>query len=312
MPPVRSTTRPTSPGTSSAGGERRVQRLAPVALLMVALLAIGLAGCGGQSTNATASATRTPVPSPTAPPSPTASPTPNPAALIPGWRLSWWDEFDGPNLDTTKWSVVSDAPGGYQHCCLNGNLAAWSPDDVSLAGGALRLTTERRSFQGHAYTSGAVSTKGKFDFLYGRLDIRARLPRGDGLWPAFWMLPSDFSGSGDPAYEMDVAEALGQWPRTDFMVAWQNSQRTGYCEYNGPDFTTGYHVYSFVWSATSISWQIDGTQRCSFTRGVPTTRMELILNTFIGGAWPVPPNASTVLPQYTDIDYVRVYSPAAA
>ena len=158
-----------------------------------------------------------------------------------------------------------------------------------------------------------MTTKGKFDFLYGRLDIRARLPKGDGLWPAFWMLPSGYQGSGgsDVPYEMDVAEALGQWPHTDFMVAWQGLQRTGYCEYDGPDFTAGYHVYSFVWSATSISWLIDGTQRCSFTRGVPTTRMEVILNTYIGGPWPVPPDASTVLPQYTDIDYVRVYTPAA-
>lgn len=308
----RSATQSTRTRSMPLHGGRRVERLATLALQIVGLLAVVLAGCGtSQSTTAIRPATPTPVPSPTATPAPTATPTPNPAALIPGWNLIWWDEFDGPSLDATKWNVVNDAPGGYQHCCLNGNLAAWATDDVSLTGGALRLTTERRSFQGRAYTSGAVSTKGKFDFLYGRVDIRARLPKGNGLWPAFWLLPSDYSGSGDVAYEVDVMELLGQWPRSDFMVDWIGGQRNGYCEYKGPDFTAGYHVYTFVWSATSISWLVDGAQRCTFTRGMPNTHMELILNTFIGGAWPVPPDASTVLPQYTDIDYVRVYSPAA-
>lgn len=308
MQPASSTTRSIQLSAARLLRGRPVQHLATMALLMVAVLAVGLAGCGSsQSTSGTNAARRTP----SAIPSPTPSPSPNPAALIPGWKLIWWDEFDGPSLDATKWNVVSDAPGGYQHCCMSGNLAAWAPDDVSLVGGSLRLTTERRSFQGHAYTSGAVSTKGKFNFLYGRLDIRARLPRGNGLWPAFWLLP-DVPGSANLPYEVDVAEALGQWPHTDFMVAWDGSQRTGYCEYNGPDFSADYHVFSFIWTASSISWQIDGTQRCSFTTGVPSTRMELILNTFIGGSWPVPPDASTVLPQYTDIDYVRVYTPASA
>ena len=100
---------------------------------MVALLALGLAGCGtSQSSQGRVAATPTPsaLPSPTA----TATPTPNPAALIPGWTLTWWDEFNGPSLDATKWNVVSDAPGGYQHCCMSGSLAAWAPDDVSLVG----------------------------------------------------------------------------------------------------------------------------------------------------------------------------------
>ncbi|HEX6818804.1 MAG TPA: glycoside hydrolase family 16 protein [Ktedonobacterales bacterium] len=303
-----STTRSTPPRATSPGRGWPVQRLATpaaMALLMAALLFVGLAGCGtSQSHQGTAAA------SPSAIPSATASPTPNPAALIPGWTLIWWDEFDGTSLDATKWTVVSDAPGGYQHCCLRNTLNAWAPDDISLVNGSLRLTTERRSFQGHAYTSGALATKGKFDFLHGRVDIRARLPKGNGLWPAFWLLPSDFQGSGYAPYEVDVAEALGQWPHTDFMVAWVGSQRTGYCEDDGPDFTAGYHVFTFIWTATAITWQIDGTQRCSFTTGVPTARMELVLSTSIGGSWPVPPDASTVLPQYTDLDYVRVYAPA--
>jgi beta-glucanase (GH16 family) len=307
MYPASSVTRSTPSSAAPPRRGKATQRLATMALLVVGLLAVALAGCGSGGQGFT-SARATPTPSPS-----TATATPNPAAQVPGWNLIWWDEFNDPSLDTTKWSVVSDAPGGYQHCCLRNTSNAWAPDDVSLVGGSLRLTTERRSFQGHAYTSGAVATKGKFDFLYGRVDIRARLARGNGLWPAFWLLPSDFAGSGGSGYapfEVDVMEALGQWPRTDFMVDWVGAQRIGYCRYDGPDFTADYHVFSFVWTTTSISWLVDGTQRCKFTKGMPTVRMELILNARIGGSWPVPPDASTVLPQYTDIDYVRVYSAA--
>ncbi len=109
-----------------------------------------------------------------------ASPTPTtiPATQYPGWKLAWRDEFSGAKLDTTKWTVVSDAPGGFHHCCLGNTLNAWMPDDVSLVGGSLRLTTERRAFQSDAYTSGAVTTQGKFDFLYGRAVLRGGVESG--------------------------------------------------------------------------------------------------------------------------------------
>jgi beta-glucanase (GH16 family) len=227
--------------------------------------------------------------------------------------LAWQDEFDGPSLDTSNWTVVSDAPGGFHHCCLNNTLNAWAPDDVSIVGGNLRLTTERRNVQGRAYTSGAVTTLGKFDYLYGRLEIGARLATGDGLWPAFWLLPVDMtsSASGIAQYEVDMTETLGETPHTDYMVDWIGSWHQ-YCQYDGPDFTAGFHEYTFIWTADALTWLIDGVQRCEFHRGMPTTRMYLTLNTRIGGSWPVPPDATTVLPQYTDIDYVRLYTPAVA
>jgi beta-glucanase (GH16 family) len=110
-------------------------------------------------------------------------------------------------------------------------------------------------------------------------------------------------------YEVDMTEALGQTPRTDYMVDWVWSWHR-YCAYTGPDFTVGYHIYTFIWTAEAITWLIDGVQRCGFHYGMPTTRMYLTLNTRIGGSWLVPPDANTVLPQYTDIAYVRFYAPA--
>lgn len=233
------------------------------------------------------------------------------AAQLRGWTLVWNDEFNGPHLDATKWTVVNDAAGGYHNCCLGNTLNAWVAGDVSLVGGNLRLTTERQTFQGHTYTSGAVTTEGKFDFFYGRLDIRARLPKGDGIWPAFWLLPTDTSQfvDGFANYEVDMMEYLGQDPHTDYMVDWVGA-RNRYCVYSGPDLSATYHVYSFIWTPTAITWLIDGVQRCQFHQGMPTTPMYLILNDRIGGSWPVPPDTSTVLPQYTDIDYVRIYTVA--
>jgi len=300
MPPTSSATRSMSSRAFRTRRRRRGGRVWLVAAMTLLLVAGALASHTliGQAFDLSHAATQTP--------------TPDPAARLPGWTLVWWDEFAGPRLDGTKWTIVSDAPGGFHHCCLNNTANAWIANDVTITKGALRLTTEGRAFGGHAYTSGAVTTQGKFDYLYGRLDIRARVPRGNGLWPAFWLLPTNTpSATSTVGYEIDVMEALGQDPHTNYMVNWVGAQHQ-YCRHTGPDFSADYHVYSFIWTAKSISWLIDGTQRCARQYGMPTTRMNLILNTRIGGSWPVPPDASTVLPQYTDIDYVRVYAAAAA
>lgn len=292
--------------------------LAACALTLLSFALMLLPGCAatsvtGQGGARSHAAKQTPTSTATATPTPTIpAPTQTAAAewtaaRLPGWALAWYDEFDGSTLDASKWNVVSDAPGGYQNCCLRGTLGAWSADDVSVANGTLQLKTERRAYLDKSFTSGAVTTQGKFSYLYGRMDIRAQIGAGDGLWPAFWLLPEDMQGYY-AAYEVDMMEALGQDTHTDYMVDWENNHNT-YCQYTGPDFAADYHVYSFVWNATSISFSIDGTQRCSFASGMPTVPMYLILNDRIGGAWPVPPDASTHLPQQISIDYIRVYTP---
>jgi beta-glucanase (GH16 family) len=172
----------------------------------------------------------------------------------------------------------------------------------------LRLTTERHDYQGKSYSSGAVTSKDKFDYLFGRLDISARLSKGNGFWPAFWLLPTQtVLVNGWASHEVDMMEYLGQDPYTDYMVNWWGPQKE-YCAYTGPDFSADFHLFTFIWTPTSLTWLIDGTQRCQLTHGVPDAKMFLILNDRLGGDWPVPPDASTVLPQYLDIDYVRVYS----
>jgi beta-glucanase (GH16 family) len=149
-----------------------------------------------------------------------------------------------------------------------------------------------------------VTTQSKFDFLYGRMDIRAQLPYGQGIWPAFWLLPT-VQPAPLASHEVDIVELLGQDPNLAYMVNhWYTSRR--YCTFTGPDFSRGYHVFSFVWSATSLEWYIDGTRRCEVTEGIPDTKMYLLLDTYTGG-WPGPPDQTTPFPEYTLIDYVRIY-----
>lgn len=244
--------------------------------------------------------TAQPQPGQTVPTNPSGPPAP------PGWTLVWNDEFNGAGIDPTKWNIESDDPGGHVSCCLTNGLQFWSADDVTVQNGILRLTSEQRWEGGKRYTSGAVSTLNTFGFKYGRVDIRARLPKTKGIWLAFWMLPVRQTWQGLPPHEVDITELLGQNPATIYMVNHWGSQKQS-CDYTGPDFSADYHVFSLVWDSSALTWYVDGIRRCQVSQGIPDEDMYFVLNTYVGGSWPGPPNATTVLPQYTDIDYIRVY-----
>lgn len=224
-----------------------------------------------------------------------------------GWQLVWDDEFDGAALDTTKWNVVSAAPRGYTSCCLGDGLQYWDPSAVAVRDGRLVLTSARQPAGGRQYTSGAVTTEGKFALRYGRIDIRAQLPRGNGLWSAFWLLPAGEQVHAYASHEIDMMETLGQDPHTVYVVNHWSGQYHQYCDFSGPDFSAAAHDFSLVWQPGSIDWYVDGVRQCHLTQGVPDQAMYLLLNTYVGGSWPTPPDSSTAFPQYTSIDYVRVY-----
>ncbi len=148
-----------------------------------------------------------------------------------------------------------------------------------------------------------IQTQNLFAFQYGRIDIRAKLPGTQGIWPGFWMLPPN---EAIPAFEIDIMELLGQDPHTVYMTNhWGSNQQQ--CWYTGPDFTAAYHVFSVVWQPGSLTWFIDGIQRCHLTQGVANTSMYILLDTWIGGTWGGPSDNTTVFPAYSSIDYVRVY-----
>ncbi|HPF99172.1 MAG TPA: family 16 glycosylhydrolase [Kiritimatiellia bacterium] len=215
------------------------------------------------------------------------------------WQQIWSDEFTGPAIDATKWRVEDAA------LVKNNELQYYAPDDVYIEDGKLVIRSQQRAMGDREYTSGLVESKGKFSFLYGRVDIRAKLPRGQGLWPAHWMLPAD--GSWPP--EIDIMEIVGSQPEALVMSlhngAWPDLDSQSF-DTLGPDLSADFHVFSLEWEPGSIRWLLDDVQQFAVTRGVPSIPFYLILNTAVGGSMPGNPDETTVFPQYHVIDYVRV------
>lgn len=227
----------------------------------------------------------------------------------PAWTLVWSDEFDGPALDRSKWTVMDATRPNY-----DGGINYYDPSNVYLQNGNLVLRTEyhRRQVGRNVelYSSGKVKSEGKFSFLYGKVDIRAKLPTTQGLWPALWMLPAD--DTWPP--EIDIMESLGNDPSRVYMTLhWGPRKKPLHyqAKFDGPNFAADYHVFSVEWEAGQIHWLVDGVERGAAVKNVPTRAMFLLLNTSIGGEWPGPPGRETVLPQYFLIDYVRFYKRAS-
>jgi beta-glucanase (GH16 family) len=220
------------------------------------------------------------------------------------YKMVWQDEFNGSTVATSKWDVQT--AGGVPSCCLWDGKQQWSAANVTERNGQLSLLSTGSAKTG--YTSGAVSTIGTYSFTFGRVDIRAKMPKGDGLWTGFWMLPVSGFSNGYAANELDIVEMLGQDTHTAYFTGhWNYGKQQMQCAGKAlPDLSASFHIYSLIWTPTSVTWLLDGTQRCVMTQGVPQTAMYLIMNTYVGGSWPVAPNASMVFPQTTAIDYVRV------
>ncbi len=219
------------------------------------------------------------------------------------WKLVFDDEFNQPFLDTGKWNIETSDATGYHNCCLGYGVQYFTSDALFFGNGALQITTKKQHMGPYAYTSGAITTENKFSFLYGRVDIRAKLPKTQGFWPALWLLPNNSVGIAP--FEIDMMEFLGNDPTTIYMTNHRGRQQDQGL-YLGPDFSQNYHVFSIVWNQYSITWYIDGIQRFQTSQGISNKSMYLIINSSLGGGWPGNPNASSIFPQYMSIDYVRV------
>lgn len=224
-----------------------------------------------------------------------------PQELEGGWRLVWHDEFNGRALDLSKWRPEAAA------LHKNNEAQYYSPNHAYLENGHLVLKSEKRKVGRRPYTSGLVETLNRFAFTYGRVEIRAQLPGGQGIWPAHWMMAHD--NRWPP--EIDIMEMLGHDTKRVYMTLhygedWREHRSTGE-SYRGPDFTQDFHVFAVEWEKDQIRWFVDGVQRHAVDHDIPFIPMRLILNTAVGGDWPGYPNKRTVFPQFHRIDYVRVY-----
>jgi beta-glucanase (GH16 family) len=221
-----------------------------------------------------------------------------------GYHLTFDDEFKGNKLDTSKW--IDSYPDGVR-THSNGEQEYYAPDGYRVHNGHLELIAERRSMGGMPYTSGIVTTYGKFAQEYGWFEIRAKFPKGKGLWPAFWLLPADKSWPP----EIDVLEILGHQPNKVYMTnhyVGEDSSHVGDGgNFVGPDFSAAYHTFALQWTPTALTWYVDGVPRFRTTRHVPHVPMYLLVNLAVGGYWPGMPDDTTHFPAIMYVKYVRVY-----
>lgn len=225
-----------------------------------------------------------------------------------GWRLVFHDEFNGDALETGRWKTAY--PWGRDRRDL-GELQRYIPEAFAFSDGSLQIIAEPSEREGYAYTSGLISSHASFAQEFGRFEIRARLPRGQGLWPAFWLLPVE--GSWPP--EIDVFEALGDDTETVYMTAhWGigggHQQRKA--TFTGPDFAADYHTFAVEWTQRNIAWFVDGIKRHEVRGKSPRGPMYLLANLAVGGEWPGTPDASTPFPAVFAIDYIRAYEAVPA
>lgn len=213
------------------------------------------------------------------------------------WRLVWQDDFNGSTLDAQAWNVVEAPP------FKNNELQTYALKNVSVEDGCLKIVSTEKDGN---YLSGAVTTENKQLFQQGKIEIRARLPEGKGIFPALWMLPQ--SGADYP--EVDIIEFLGDKPKEIWHV--MHYEQDGkklrvYEKVLGSSYNDDYHVFSIEWTDDGVVWRIDGEQTLSTEKYIPNDKMYLYINTAVGGNWPGSPDTQTAFPQTMLIDYVKYY-----
>lgn len=244
------------------------------------------------------------------------------------WQLVWSDEFEGDVIDSSKWNYINGA-GGYG----NNELQFYSDreENVRVEKGNLILEAHEEEYKGSPYTSAKITTQDKGDWTYGRYEIRAKLPIGQGIWPAFWMMPTDYDvyGAWPACGEIDIMELLGHQPSiTHGTLHYGNPYK-----YSGTSttldkgtFNDAYHIFAIEWLPGEIRWYLDGElfqvqdEWHSNAGGIgedltfpaPFDRdFYMQFNLAVGGNWPGSPDDSTVFPQQVVVDWIRVYESAS-
>ena len=237
-----------------------------------------------------------------------------------GYDLSWSDEFDGSVINEAFYSF--DLGDGCPDLCGWGNeeLQIYSNEakNVFVGDGKLNIVaTQEGDIEFH---SARLTTKDKVEFQHGRIDIRARVPKGQGIWPAFWMLGANIDEVGWPACgEIDIMEAVGHEPLEVHGTAhWGPeggpNQFKGGTFFNDEEFIEAFHVFTLLWEQNKITWYVDEEEYFTLSGadvGNSPYRFDndfyFLFNVAVGGRWPGNPDETTVFPQTMEIDYIRVF-----
>jgi beta-glucanase (GH16 family) len=297
-------------------------------------LLVLLASCGGGGGSGGGSDV-TPPPPPPPPPTgnvnisnPTLTVADNsPVSSGGALTLVWSEEFNGTRLDPQKWYFESGDGSQYGIPGWGNNELQWYlPDSAAISNGALVITARRESSNGKSYTSARINTRDRFAFKYGRIEARMKLPKGQGLWPAFWLLPQDLAyGVWAASGEIDIAEAVNLGAAGGNNIfgvihyggSWPNNVSSGETYQVATDVTADFHTYALEWDVAELRWYVDGilfaVRNSWFSSAAPfpapfDRRFYILLNVAVGGNLPGAPSTSTVFPATMEVDYVRVYS----
>lgn len=237
--------------------------------------------------------------------------------------LVWNEEFNGTSLNTSDWNYEIGT-GPNNNGWGNNELQYYRQENTSVSNGILTIEARDDFFGGSRYTSSRLTTEGKKSFQYGRIDVRAGMPYGQGIWPAIWMLGNSFATSGWPfCGEIDIMEMVGGNVAgggdnvTHGTAHWAdiNGNRAQFGDskkLSRGALADEWHVYSIEWDSTKIEWYFDDKKY----HELDITPAELaefnqpfffILNVAVGGDWPGPPDNTTTYPQRMFVDYVRVF-----
>src|SRR5690625_121540 len=244
------------------------------------------------------------------------------------WELVLSDEFDGTEMNMDNWRFDHPENGRY-----NGEIQSYTDQNAWVEDGNLIIEAREEEFtesdgQTYDYTSSKLITQGKQTWTYGKVEVRAKMPTGQGMWPAIWMMPEDepYYGTWPVGGEIDIMELLGHEPDTihgniHFGDPKGESQGT-YKLPDGQSFADDFHVYTLEWEPGEIRWYLDGElfntandwhskhpgNADDYAYPAPFDQpFSLILNISVGGGWPGNPDGTTKFPQQMVVDYVRVY-----
>jgi len=237
----------------------------------------------------------------------------------PNYTLAWSDEFNTSGISSANWSFEMGNNNGWG----NNELEYYTDrtQNAFVSSGNLIIEARAESFGGKNYTSARMITKSKQAFKFGRIDIRARMPKGKGIWPALWMLGNNIDAVGWPACgEMDILEMLGHEPNKIFgTMHWGNTVQSHASKGSSYTLSAGsfdqqFHVYSLIWKQDDIRVLVDDQEYVHVTSvdvqgsNYPfNSNFFFIFNIAVGGSWPGSPDGTTVFPQRMLVDYVRVF-----
>ncbi|CAM3774322.1 carbohydrate binding domain-containing protein [Marinicrinis lubricantis] len=244
------------------------------------------------------------------------------------WSLVWNDEFNGSEIDRTKWTF--DLTNGIENPGWGNNELEYytdRPENAKVQDGELVITALQEDYEGFGYTSARMKTKGLASWTYGRFEARAKFPEGRGLWPAIWMLPENNEyGVWAASGEIDIVEGWGSRPNEIVGTihsgeTWPKNNYTGKTIQIDPP-ATAWHTYALEWEPGELRWYIDGqlfhTENNWYSKGLnqplnyaypaPFDKaFHLLVNLAVGGNFDGDPDESTVFPAELRVDYIRVY-----